>query len=112
MKVTVEMRGNAMVVMLGGEIDHHSAEEIRTKIDNALRKSSTKELIMNFADVSFMDSSGLGVILGRYKKVKAMGGVLRVEDVPKRIERILRMAGVYTLIGNGGERQGRQAGNE
>lgn len=112
MKVTVEMRNDAVVVMLGGEIDHHSSEEIRTKVDSFLRKNGAKELILNFADVSFMDSSGLGVILGRYKQVKAMGGVLRVEDVPKRIERILRMSGVYTLIENGRGKQGRQAGNE
>ena len=101
MVVKVERKNGSVIAMLNGEIDHHSAKALREAIDNELIKGDVRELVLDFAGVGFMDSSGLGVIFGRYNKLIAMKAKLKLINVPKRIERILRMAGVYTLIGRG-----------
>lgn len=98
MNVITEREGSSVYAKLSGEIDHHSAKSVREAIDAELNCGKVKELVLDFMDVSFMDSSGLGVIFGRYNKLAAHGGKLILKNVPKRIERILRMAGVYTLI--------------
>lgn len=97
MNVITERDGSSVYAKLCGEIDHHSAKSVRDAIDAEFNRGNVKELVFDFMDVSFMDSSGLGVIFGRYKKLAAHGGKLILKNVPKRIERILRMAGVYTL---------------
>ncbi len=98
MNVAVERKGSCVMAKLSGEIDHHAAKSVREAIDSELDRGNVCELVLDFADVSFMDSSGLGVIFGRYNKLLAQGGSLKLKRVPKRIERILRMAGVYTLV--------------
>lgn len=98
MNVILERKGVSIYAKLCGEIDHHSAKSIREVIDTELNHGNVAELVLDFANVSFMDSSGLGVIFGRYNKLIARGGKMRFQNVPKRIERILRMAGVYTLV--------------
>ncbi len=98
MNVITEREGSRVYAKLSGEIDHHSAKSVREAIDAEFNCGNVKELVFDFMEVSFMDSSGLGVIFGRYNKLAAHGGKLMLKNVPKRIERILRMAGVYTLI--------------
>lgn len=97
MNVITEREGSSVYAKLCGEIDHHSAKSVRDAIDAELNCGNVKELVFDFTDVSFMDSSGLGVIFGRYNKLAVHGGKMILKNVPKRIERILRMAGVYTL---------------
>ena len=55
-------------------------------------------MVFDLKDVSFVDSTGLGLILGRYKKLSASGGVLRLKDVPPQVDRVFRMSGVYTVV--------------
>lgn len=102
MNVEIKRSGNSLTAFLSGEIDHHSAMSVRAAIDRELDAERAAALILDFGAVSFMDSSGLGMIFGRYKKVNSYGGTLRLQNVPKPIERILRMAGVYTIIGISG----------
>ena len=109
MVVKVERNNGSVIAMLNGEIDHHSAKALREAIDNELIKGDVRELVLDFSGVGFMDSSGLGVIFGRYNKLIAMKAKLKLVNVPKRIERILRMAGVYTLIGRGDAENNRAA---
>ena len=59
------------MLLLIGELDHHSAEEVRVKIDDRIERDNIKKVIMDFKEVTFMDSSGIGVVIGRYKKLKA-----------------------------------------
>ncbi len=102
MNVEIKRSGNRLTAFLSGEIDHHSAVSIRTAIDKELDRGNATALILDFGAVNFMDSSGLGMIFGRYKKMNSSGGTLKLQNVPKPIERILRMAGVYTIIGISG----------
>lgn len=80
-----------------GEIDHHSAREIREEIDQNLERSLPKMLVLDFRDVTFMDSSGIGLIMGRYKLLKSMGGEIIIKNANERIQRVLKLAGVDKL---------------
>ncbi|MCH5278616.1 MAG: anti-sigma factor antagonist [Christensenellaceae bacterium] len=98
MGILISRSGNTVVARLEGEIDHHYAEGLRNKLDAAIADEYVSELVLDLGSVVFMDSSGLGVVLGRYKTLAARGGRLSIINASKRVERILRMGGIYTLI--------------
>src|SRR5699024_7026510 len=81
-----------------GEIDHHEAKKLRMDWQFMLEDSECKDVILNMADVTFMDSSGIGVILGRYKEIEAVGGSLLVCHLDTNVGRIFEMAGLYKII--------------
>lgn len=83
--------------VIAGEIDHHSAREIRAQLDAVLNERMPKRLILDFGGVGFMDSSGVGLIMGRYRLMKSLNGEISVENVPPRIEKMLRLSGVGQL---------------
>ncbi len=87
-----------MIVYLEGELDHDSTAVMRAEIDNQLRDTALSELIIDMAGVSFMDSSGIGLVLGRYKLMAARGGKVRISRPGKRTDRLLGIAGVYDLM--------------
>lgn len=103
MNVTIEKCGDELIAALAGEIDHHNSKQIREAIDAELERGGYKLLTFDLESVSFMDSSGIGIVLGRYKVVSKGGGRLRIINANRRIERILRMAGIFQLrnIGKG-----------
>lgn len=80
------------------EIDHHTTEEIRRKADYEIERYMPKKVIFNFNSVNFMDSSGIGMILGRYKMIKMLGGELGIVNVKKSIRKVLEMCGILKLI--------------
>lgn len=89
-----------LLVELRGELDHHSAEEVRVRIDDRIDRDNIKKLILNFNDVSFMDSSGIGVVVGRYKKLKASGGSLCITNINKGVKRVFELSGLLKIIHN------------
>lgn len=93
-QVTFKQEGETLTAQLSGEIDHHSAAALREKIDRAAAGIEHPVLILDFAAVTFMDSSGVGLILGRHKLVSAMGGALVVQNAPAQIQRVLTLAGI------------------
>ena len=97
MNVTIESSGNLMIAYLIGELDHHSAGEIRVKIDAAVSCKKPNHLILDFKNVSFMDSSGIGLIMGRYKLMDSMGGSVRVEHASPQLKKIMNLAGLSLL---------------
>ncbi|TZE82030.1 anti-sigma F factor antagonist [Calorimonas adulescens] len=97
MDFKIEKEKNFLIVSLNGEIDHHNSEIIKERIDEAIIKQHTKNLILDFKNVDFMDSSGIGLILGRYKKIKAIDGHVYVVD-NSHIKRVLEMSGIYKII--------------
>lgn len=97
MGILIEKNGDALLVYLSGELDHHSAAEVREAVDRALLKSGARNLIFCFKQVTFMDSAGIGVIMGRYNKVKENGGVVYVTACGEYVRRILSMAGIFTI---------------
>lgn len=98
MNLKFSMIDNCLIVHLIGELDHHSAEEVRIKIDDRIDRDNIKKLILNFRDVTFMDSSGIGVVIGRFKKLKNKGGKICVAEVNKRVDRVFSLSGLYKII--------------
>ncbi len=92
------VRGRTLTVYLDGEIDHHSAREIRSRIDTKVFIQRPDELILDLSRVGFMDSSGLGLILGRYAKTAELGIRFKVVNPTPEVRRILDLAGVERLI--------------
>ena len=97
MSVTIESSGNLMVVYLIGELDHHTAKDIREKVDSYIVRTSPKLLILDFKEVQFMDTSGIGLIMGRFKYMKSVNGKMKVENIPKRLERMMKLSGIGKL---------------
>ena len=81
-----------LTAVLNGDIDHHSAAEMRILIDGELERTMPRLLLLDFAEVGFMDSSGVGLILGRLRRMQATGGTLRICHPPEQIRRILQLA--------------------
>lgn len=98
MEITAVRRGARVIVRLCGELDHHSASTVRNTLDLMLRDLTVREMQLDMTQVIFMDSAGLGVVLGRYKTLAARGGKMIVSGVRSSIDRIFRMSGLYALI--------------
>lgn len=98
MRLSFEAIDQNLVVKLNGELDHHTAEEIREEIDKEIDKSNSKNIIFDLEKLNFMDSSGIGVVIGRYKKVSKMGGKAAVVNMNSRVERIFKMSGLFNIV--------------
>ena len=70
MHLKFDKYNDVLIVYLFGELDHHNAEVLRVKIDDRIDREGIKKVILSFQGVSFMDSSGIGAVIGRYKKIK------------------------------------------
>ncbi len=101
MEINAVRRGARTIVHLGGELDHHSAAQVRSTLDLILRDVTVRELVLDMRDVTFMDSAGLGVVLGRYRTLSARGGRMIVSGMRSSIDRIFRMSGLYALVERG-----------
>lgn len=86
-----------MTVYLKGEIDHHTAKEMRENIDSLIQTKKPSMLRLDFSGVAFMDSSGIGLIMGRYRMMKLYGGEIKAVNVPKELERIMKLSGLGSL---------------
>lgn len=93
-QVKLEQVGSILFAALQGEIDHHWANVLRTQIDARVTQGVPETLVLDFSGVTFMDSSGVGLILGRFKKISAVGGTLIVQNAPPQISRTLAIAGI------------------
>lgn len=93
----ISYKGGALTVGLSGEIDHHTAKAAREKIDKALYLYRPKKLTLSLKEVSFMDSSGLGLILGRVSTAEAISASVTLSDIPPRVRKILNLAGVERI---------------
>lgn len=101
MEIKAVRRGQRIVVCLSGELDHHSAADVRAALDAVLCDVTVRELQLDMTGVTFMDSAGLGVVLGRYRTLASRGGRLIVSGVRTPIDRIFRMSGLYALVERG-----------
>ncbi len=98
MEIRIESIGTTLVVKLSGEIDQSCAEEIRSDIDREITLRHVQNLILDFAAVDFMDSSGLGMIIGRYKQMKARGGKTMIIRAKPQVDKILSLSGLKKII--------------
>lgn len=97
MELHMETGGDKLSVRLSGELDHHAAGDMRERIDMEADRGSYRVLVLDFSGVSFMDSSGIGLIMGRYKRMHQLGGTLLVTGAAPRIEQMMRLAGLEKL---------------
>jgi stage II sporulation protein AA (anti-sigma F factor antagonist) len=100
MSISMQIRqqGDVLIARLGGELDHHTADKVKGHLEQQLAKGHTKHLVVNLAGMHFMDSSGLGVLIGRYKQIKQLGGQMKVSNVDPAIYRIIEMSGLFKII--------------
>ncbi len=97
MSVKITVNGEVVTAFLDGEIDHHTASVMRNEIDAAVEKNLPTMLVLDFRDVSFMDSSGIGLVMGRYKVLKPLGAELHVTNTSPQIGKVMRLAGLDRL---------------
>lgn len=93
----ITANGETLTTLLVGEIDHHSAVPLRAQIDEAIELYRPKLLVLDFGGVSFMDSSGIGLVMGRYKLIAAFGGTIRLAHIPQPLQKVMRLAGLERL---------------
>ncbi len=98
MKVNHYIEEKILEVELTEEIDHHSSQKIRTRLDYEIQRFSPKKVIIDLGKVKFMDSAGIGLIIGRYKTVLSYGGTLEVRNVSEKLRKILEMSGIHKII--------------
>ena len=87
-----------LVLEITEEIDHHTAENIRRKADYEIQRCMPKKVIFDFSGVTFMDSSGIGMILGRYRILMMLDATLGIVNVKSNIKRIMEMSGLLKII--------------
>lgn len=110
MDFELKEKKQTLIVSLKGELDHHYSDFIRKKIDGEMMSVRFKNLIFDFSELTFMDSSGIGMVMGRYKNITHLGGKVSIvcknktktdrygRDVPDGIERLLDMSGIFKII--------------
>lgn len=93
-----EMRRQTLIVRLESELDHHAAAGMRGQLDRLLQDRRVQHLVLDLKKLRFMDSSGIGFIIGRYKLMARRGGSVAVINADRRMDRIFEMAGLYQLV--------------
>ena len=96
MRKTIERQ--TLHVYLEGELDLHNADELKEAIDIEIDKKGIKNIVLHMEKLTFIDSSGLGVLLGRYKKLLPLGGKLKIANVPPNIYKIMELSGLPKII--------------
>ena len=91
-------KGDTVTVFLEGELDHHPAERVRTELESLISNPKVKKLVLDLSQLSFMDSSGIGVVLGRYKTLSRRGGGVAVRQPTAHVHRIFSMSGLYQIV--------------
>lgn len=89
---------DTLTAYLGGDIDHHTSKNIRESIDEEMAKLMPSVLRLDFRDVHFMDSSGVGLVMGRYKTALIYGCKVVVSSMPPKVEKIMKMSGLGKII--------------
>ncbi|MDL2289238.1 anti-sigma factor antagonist [Clostridia bacterium OttesenSCG-928-F22] len=98
MVLKFDKKGNCLTVAMQGELDHHCVANVKSQLDRQLEDVKIRELVFDFKNVSLMDSSGIGVIIGRYKIMDARQGKVAVKNPSRAIDKIMSMSGIYKII--------------
>jgi len=98
MKVGLRKDGSTGIVRMKGELDHHTARTVREQVDDFIESADINRLIFDLKELTFMDSSGIGVLLGRYKEMKKRGGKVCVKNLNPRMDKIFVLSGLYQVI--------------
>ena len=97
MGVNISSNKTTTTAILEGDIDHHTAKPMREAIDNYVERMHPKMLELDFSKIQFMDSSGIGLIMGRYRLMKQLKGSVKLINVPERIQKVIKLSGLGVL---------------
>jgi stage II sporulation protein AA (anti-sigma F factor antagonist) len=98
LEIRSEKAGDVLVVEVSGELDLDTSREFRSRVDAEIDRHGTRDLVLDFSGVGFVDSSGLGALLGRYKKVSERGGRVALTAFTPHVGRLLELSGVMRII--------------
>ncbi len=98
MKVDIRSDRGTAVAVLSGEIDHHNARAVRDELDRYIVAAQPRSLAIDMGKITFMDSSGIGLIMGRSKLMKECGGILEVRNPQPYIRRVLKLSGIERIV--------------
>lgn len=103
MAVKINVTGEVVTAYLTGELDHHTAKEMREAVDNAVELNMPSLLVLDFSGITFMDSSGIGLVMGRYRNLQKTGAALHISGASPTIYKVLKLAGIEKLAKLEGE---------
>mgnify|MGYP005792494587 FL=1 len=98
MSETMEVKGNTLTIRVPEELDHCSAEEIRLESDRLLIRNQIRQIVFDFSRTGFMDSSAIGMNMGKYRNIHLLGGTVKAVHVGGQVGRILRISGIHKVI--------------
>jgi stage II sporulation protein AA (anti-sigma F factor antagonist) len=98
LQIEFEQHRRALIVRLKGELDHHTADVVKARMEEAITNGDVFHLVLSLKELSFMDSSGLGIILGRYKQINGKGGKLVICHVNSAVNRLFELSGLFKII--------------
>lgn len=98
MKIDFSKEDKLLTFRLTEDIDQHTVEKVRRRMDNEIERYIPRKVVFDFSDISFMDSAGIGMVLGRYKLAKMLDGNLEIINVNKSMKKIFDMSGVSRII--------------
>lgn len=98
MEVSVTAAGELIKISLKGELDHHMAKAVSDKIERFMSGQTRTKMLFDFKGVSFMDSSGVGMVIGRHKRFQKHGGRIGVINLNERVRRIFEMSGLFNIV--------------
>lgn len=98
MAVKISVTPLRLTIVVSGEIDHHNAAVLRLEADEAIQSSLCKTVRIDFGEVTFMDSSGIGFVMGRYRIVSSYGGAVEVVNLSERLYSMMKLAGLDRLV--------------
>ena len=98
MEVYTDYEGSALIFRLVGELDEHCAEFVRRKLDSVISENDFDSVIFELSRLSFMDSTGIGVIIGRYKQIRKQNKPIYVRNPSPTVDKIFKMSGLYEII--------------
>ncbi len=98
MDLDFKIIGNDICIKLRGEIDEYSARSLRADIDKLIEAQGFRTMTFDMKDVTFIDSTGLGLVLGRYKKLKQQRAELLLKNIPTQVDKVFRTSGIYSFV--------------
>ena len=98
MGTVFDFAGNVLFVKIDGELDHHVADGLRESVDRTFENKNMRHIVFDFSEVTLMDSSGIGFVMGRFKKTDEIGGKTLLLGTNPYVSKILSMAGVFSIV--------------
>lgn len=98
MQITYTVDNGILYINIMGELDEHASTNAKRQLDDIISSCRVKSIVFNLARLSFMDSTGIGVLIGRYKLASSKGIVVNIANSSRTVDKILHMSGLYQLM--------------